>query len=240
MVDKLEESTNLLKKEEREGAWREMAKQVAHDIKNPLTPMKLSIQQLQRLQNSDIVKFHERFQELSPALIEQINALAQIASEFSDYSKDKKSLNEVTDISECIRTAIEVFENQENISIRYNNESEDKVLVLGDKQQYIRIFNNLIKNAVQALYGQKDGIIEIELKQLNQECKITIKDNGYGISKENQAMIFSSEFTTKVEGSGLGLSIVKSIIEIVGGRIDFVSDEGKGTSFIIHLPIWKP
>ena len=202
--------------------------------------MKLSIQQLQRLQNSDIVKFHERFQELSPALIEQINALAQIASEFSDYSKDKKSLNEVTDISECIRTAIEVFEIQENISIRYNNESEDKVLVLGDKQQYIRIFNNLIKNAVQALYGQKDGIIEIELKQLNQECKITIKDNGYGISKENQAMIFSSEFTTKVEGSGLGLSIVKSIIEIVGGRIDFVSDEGKGTSFIIHLPIWKP
>ncbi|MFA7081489.1 MAG: HAMP domain-containing sensor histidine kinase [Bacteroidales bacterium] len=240
MVDKLEESANLLKKEEREGAWREMAKQVAHDIKNPLTPMKLSIQQLQRLQNSDIVKFHERFQELSPALIEQINALAQIASEFSDYSKDKKSLDEVTDISECIRIAIEVFENQENISIIYNNESDDKVLVLGDKQQYIRIFNNLIKNAVQALYGQKDGIIEIEIVQENQECKVSIKDNGSGISKENQAKIFSSEFTTKVEGSGLGLSIVKSIIEIVGGRIDFVSNEGKGTSFNIHLPIWKP
>lgn len=240
MVDKLEESTLLLKKEEREGAWREMAKQVAHDIKNPLTPMKLSIQQLQRLQNTDIVKFHERFQELTPALIEQINVLAQIASEFSDYSKDKISLNETTDIFECIRAAIEVFENQENITINYINESEDTILVLGDKQQYIRIFNNLIKNAVQALYGKEDGMIEIEVSLENEQCRISIKDNGYGISEENQAMVFSSEFTTKVEGSGLGLSIVKSIIEIVGGRIDFVSQQDKGTNFIIHLPVWKP
>lgn len=240
MVDKLEESTNLLKKEEREGAWREMAKQVAHDIKNPLTPMKLSIQQLQRLQNTDIVKFHERFQELSPALIEQINVLAQIASEFSDYSKDNISLNETTDISECIRAAIEVFENQENITINYINKSENIILVLGDKQQYIRIFNNLIKNAVQALYGKEDGVIDIEVSQENEQCRISIKDNGFGISEENQAMVFSSEFTTKVDGSGLGLSIVNSIIEIVGGRIDFVSQQDKGTNFIIHLPVWKP
>ncbi|MFA6806562.1 MAG: HAMP domain-containing sensor histidine kinase [Bacteroidales bacterium] len=240
MVDQLEESTELLKKEEREGAWKEMAKQVAHDIKNPLTPMKLSIQQLQRLQNTDIVKFHERFQELSPALIEQINTLAKIASEFSDYSKDKRSLNEITDISECIRTAIEVFENQENITIRYISELKNNILVLGEKQQYIRIFNNLIKNAVQALYGKKEGIIEIVLKEENQVCIISIIDNGYGISKENQSMIFSSQFTTKVDGSGLGLSIVKNIIEIVGGKIDFVSEEGQGSKFNISLPIWKP
>ena len=110
----------------------------------------------------------------------------------------------------------------------------------GDKQQYIRIFNNLIKNAVQALYGKEDGMIDIEVSLENEQCRISIKDNGCGISEENQAMVFSSEFTTKVEGSGLGLSIVKSIIEIVGGRIDFVSQQDKGTNFIIHLPVWKP
>lgn len=240
MVDKLEESTQLLKKEEREGAWREMAKQVAHDIKNPLTPMKLSIQQLQRLQNDDIVKFHHRFQELSPALIEQINTLAQIASEFSYFAKEKIDLNQITDISECIKTVLEVYENQECIEIKLINSAENNILVLGEKQQYIRIFNNLIKNAVQALYGKNDGVIAIEIKEENNECKISIMDNGYGISKENQSKIFSSQFTTKIDGSGIGLSIVKSIIELLGGRIDFVSKENQGSTFYIYLPIWKP
>jgi len=240
MVDKLEESTQLLKKEEREGAWREMAKQVAHDIKNPLTPMKLSIQQLQRLQNDDIVKFHHRFQELSPALIEQINTLAQIASEFSYFAKEKIDLNQITDISECIKTVLEVYENQECIEIKLINSAENNILVLGEKQQYIRIFNNLIKNAVQALYGKNDGVIAIEIKEENNECKISIIDNGYGISKENQSKIFSSQFTTKIDGSGIGLSIVKSIIELLGGRIDFVSKENQGSTFYIYLPIWKP
>lgn len=240
MVDQLEESIKLLKKEEREGAWREMARQVAHDIKNPLTPMKLSIQQLQRLQNADIVKFHERFQDLSPALIEQINTLSQIASEFSDYSKDNRGLNDITDISECIKSVVEVFEGQENTRIYFYNENESNILVIGDKQQYIRVFNNLIKNSLQSLYGKDQGVIEIMLRQEDNLCKISIKDNGYGIPKENQPKIFSSEFTTKLDGSGLGLSIVKGIIEIVGGRIDFVSEEGKGSIFHISLPIWKP
>ncbi|MFA6933385.1 MAG: HAMP domain-containing sensor histidine kinase, partial [Bacteroidales bacterium] len=197
-------------------------------------------QQLQRLQNDDIVKFHHRFQELSPALIEQINTLAQIASEFSFFAKEKIDLNQITDISECIKTVLEVYENQESIEIKLINSAENNILVLGEKQQYIRIFNNLIKNAVQALYGKNDGVIAIEIKEENNECKISIMDNGYGISKENQSKIFSSQFTTKIDGSGIGLSIVKSIIELLGGRIDFVSKENQGSTFYIYLPIWKP
>lgn len=239
MVDKLDESAKLLLKKEREGAWKEMAKQVAHDIKNPLTPMKLSIQQLQRLQSTDIVKFHERFQELTPALIEQINVLAEIASEFSDYAKDKPAINETTNIGECLKSAVEVFENQDNIKIIYNNPYDNNLIVFGDKQQYIRIFNNLIKNSIQSLYHKEDGLIEIKLEQEENEYHISIRDNGCGMSEENKEKVFSSQFTTKVEGSGLGLSIVKSIIEIIGGRINFISEENKGTIFNVYLPIWK-
>ena len=239
MVDKMEESAKLLLKQEREGAWKEMAKQVAHDIKNPLTPIKLSIQQLQRLQSIDIVKFHERFKELSPSLIEQINTLADIASEFSDYAKDKINLNETSNIDECLKAAIDVFENKENIRIIYTKNFEEKAMVYGDKQQYVRIFNNLIKNSIQSLALKEDGLIEIDLSKNETEFHISIKDNGCGISEENQKKIFSNKFTTKIEGSGLGLSIVKSIIETIGGKITFESIENIGTQFNIYLPIKK-
>lgn len=239
MVDKMEESAKLLLKQEREGAWKEMAKQVAHDIKNPLTPMKLSIQQLQRLQSIDIVKFHERFKEMSPSLIEQINTLADIASEFSDYAKDKINLTETSNIDECLKAAIDVFENKENIKIIYNKNFEEQAMVYGDKQQYVRIFNNLIKNSIQSLALKEDGLIEIDLSKDETEFHISIKDNGCGISEENQKKIFSNKFTTKIEGSGLGLSIVKSIIEAIGGRITFESKENIGTKFNIYLPTKK-
>lgn len=239
MIDKLDESAKLLLKKEREGAWREMAKQVAHDIKNPLTPMKLSIQQLQRLQSTDIVKFHELFQEVTPALIEQINTLSEIASEFSDYAKDNINVNEHTNIDECLRTVINIFENQDRIEIKYNNPYPYPINVIGDKQQYIRIFNNLIKNSIQAIYNKEDGLIEIEVSEEDNLCRVSIKDNGCGIKAENIDKVFSPEFTTKIEGSGLGLAIVKSIIETIGGKIDFVSQENKGTIFYVYLPVWK-
>ncbi|MCK9320605.1 MAG: HAMP domain-containing histidine kinase [Bacteroidales bacterium] len=239
MIEKLDESAKLLLKKEREGAWREMAKQVAHDIKNPLTPMKLSIQQLQRLQSTDIVKFHELFQEVTPALIEQINTLSEIASEFSDYAKDKINLNEITNIDQCLRSTINIYENQDNIKINYSNPFANTIQVIGDKQQYIRIFNNLIKNSVQALHNKEDGLIEIFVEKEDDHCKISIKDNGSGINPENIDKVFSTQFTTKTDGSGLGLSIVKSIIEMIGGEIDFVSQENKGTTFNVYLPIWK-
>ena len=216
-----------------------MAKQVAHDIKNPLTPMKLSIQQLQRLQSTDIVKFHELFQEVTPALIEQINTLSEIASEFSDYAKDKINLNEITNIDQCLRSTINIYENQDNIKINYSNPFANTIQVIGDKQQYIRIFNNLIKNSVQALHNKEDGLIEIFVEKEDDHCKISIKDNGSGIKTENIDKVFSTEFTTKTDGSGLGLSIVKSIIEMIGGEIDFISQENKGTTFKVYLPIWK-
>ncbi|MBP1631291.1 MAG: hypothetical protein H6Q15_2184 [Bacteroidetes bacterium] len=239
MIDKLEYNTFLLKRSEREDAWRELAKQVAHDIKNPLTPMKLSIQQLQRLQKTDIAKFHERFEYIAPALVEQINTLSDIASEFSDYSKTRNSTNQIANINECIKSAIDVYLSNDDYEIILKNDSRNNYYVLCDKQQLIRIFNNLIKNSIQALDNRNNGIVEINIKEINNECIISISDNGIGIAKENYNKIFSSKFTTKIDGTGIGLSIVKGILESIGGKIYFDSKVGSGTIFTIHIPIVK-
>ena len=125
------------------------------------------------------------------------------------------------------------------IKINYSIPFANPIQVIGDKQQYIRILNNLIKNSVQALHNKEDGLIEIFVEKEDDHCKISIKDNGSGINPENIDKVFSTQFTTKTDGSGLGLSIVKSIIEMIGGEIDFVSQENKGTTFNVYLPIWK-
>lgn len=236
MVDKLEESAKELQKSEREHAWRELAKQVAHDIKNPLTPMKLSLQQLQRLQKKDIALFHERFEQVSNSLIDQIATLSDIANEFSDYSKSNKNRRQISELNECISHVVDIYKTKEKIDISIINNSGEMAYVVSDKQQIIRIFNNLIKNSIQAIESDKKGIIQISINQKDQDYLIKIKDNGIGISSENQKMIFSNEFTTKKDGTGIGLSIVKSLIESIGGSIEFNSQENIGTEFIIRIP----
>ncbi|MCH3924729.1 MAG: ATP-binding protein [Bacteroidales bacterium] len=240
MVDKIEESSYLLKQNERESSWRELAKQVAHDIKNPLTPMKLSIQYLQKLYDEDKTLFSEKFKEISPSLINQIDTISNIASELSDYSKNKNITNEKVDIDACIKDAINLFNNQENITIEYTTPIFAPIYVNGDKQLFIRLMNNLIKNSSQALYKNKDdGKIVISIDKNEDKYTINIKDNGCGIKQEDRDKIFNTHFSTKSEGNGIGLSIVKSILDNYNGQISFSSKENEGTIFFITLNAFK-
>lgn len=235
MVDKLEASAIELQKSEREQAWRELAKQVAHDIKNPLTPLKLSIQHLQRIQKTNTTLFNERFEEVSNSMIDQISTLSEIVNEFSDYSKSKSKSNQISELNECITHVVDIYKTKTRI-INIHNNTNNNCLVKSDKQQIIRIFNNIIKNSIQAIEKDEKGYINIIINEDLKNFFIKIKDNGIGISIENQNKIFSNEFTTKKDGTGIGLSIVKSLIESIGGKITFESEENKGTEFNISLP----
>jgi signal transduction histidine kinase len=228
--------TNI-KKTERDKAWRELAKQVAHEVKNPLTPMKLSLQHLQRLQLTDKTKFETSFSDISNSIIEQINTLSEIATEFSDYSKLHNIELKAVDLLVCLKSTVSLFAGN-NVDIKITNcLQREECFVLGDKTLLIRSFNNLLKNSVQALSDSIDGKIEIELRVNKKYCIVNIIDNGCGISEENKTKIFYPAFTTKNDGSGLGLVVVKSIIESFNGSISFTSQINKGTRFQIKLPL---
>ena len=234
-LEKLEYTAQQLAKSERESAWREMAKQVAHEIKNPLTPMKLSIQQLLRVYNPDDPKSGEKLKSVANSIIEQIDALTKIANEFSNFAKMPNPSEEKVDIISLIQRVKEVFENDDNdISIQTEL---DEIIITVDKDQFIRVFNNLIKNAIQAIPSERKGKVVIEIKRSEKELIITVTDNGIGIETERQSKIFVPYFTTKSTGTGLGLAMVRQIIENHKGQIDFESEVGVGTTFIISLPL---
>jgi len=237
MIDELAYSAELLARSERESAWREMAKQVAHEIKNPLTPMKLSVQYLERAWNSKSPDWEKRLSKFTQTMIEQIDTLSAIAGEFSDFAKMPLSKKENTNLDEIIQNTISLFKNYENIDISFKKESRDEDIVYADKEQLLRAFNNLLKNSVQAIGHKSDGKIDINIKAINQNCVIRIEDNGGGIPDELNDKIFSPNFTTKSGGMGLGLAIVKSIIVNSGGEISFQSIEQNGTVFTIKLPL---
>ena len=234
MLLKLEESANLLARSERESAWREMAKQVAHEIKNPLTPMKLNIQYLQHLMKSNPEDFKERFEKASVGIIEQIDTLASIATEFSNFAKLPGIKLEVLNLTELISSTVEVFSKHKHVSI-VNQILSDQLMVKVDREQCLRVFNNLLQNAVQATEETQEAHIEINCEQKSNRLIISIKDNGCGISEELKPKIFSPNFTTKSTGSGLGLAMVKNIMEGFGGRIYFESEKNKGSVFYIEF-----
>ncbi|MDR1847451.1 MAG: GHKL domain-containing protein [Bacteroidales bacterium] len=228
--------TNI-RKNERDKAWKELAKQVAHEVKNPLTPMKLSIQHLVRLKDSGDKQFDNKFSAVSSSLIEQIDTLSGIASEFSDYSRIQDPELQKVNVVLCLQSAVAMFSSNDSLSLNLNLNNYNEVLVSADKALLIRTFNNLLKNAVQALSNREDGRINVDLRVMKRRCIVTIEDNGCGISPENQAKIFVDSFTTKNDGSGLGLVIVRNTIESFKGTLRFSSKEGKGTSFIVSLPL---
>lgn len=234
MLLKLEESANLLAQSERESAWREMAKQVAHEIKNPLTPMKLNLQYLQHLMKNNPDDFKEKFEKASAGIIEQIDSLANIANEFSSFAKFPKTNLQSINLCEVIKNSVSTFENHKNISIK-NHISKNEILVLGDKDQALRVFNNILKNAVQALEEITDPKIEIELKDDADWVVILIKDNGCGIDSDLKQKLFTPNFTTKNTGSGLGLAMVKNIMQGFDGKVWFESEINKGTIFYLQF-----
>jgi nitrogen fixation/metabolism regulation signal transduction histidine kinase len=230
----LQESSEKLARTEREMAWREMAKQVAHEIKNPLTPMKLRIQHFQRSFDPNADDADDRIAQFSDSLIEQIDALTNIANAFSNFAKMPKSQFEKVDLVRIVRSVVDTFSAEEHVTINAEI-AVDHAYIMADKELMLRVFNNLIKNAIQAIPMNNAGLIEIQLKEEDKKVVIAVRDNGMGISEEMKDKIFVPNFTTKSTGTGLGLAMVKQIIESHDGQISFESEPGN-TIFTIRLP----
>lgn len=236
MVKKLEDSARLLKDSAREKAWREMARQIAHEIRNPLTPMKLNVQYLQKVYEAKDPAFDEKFKTVSQSLINQIETLNEVVNMFADFSKTSRSVTETSDIVEALRSATTFFKKSYALNIEFLP-PEKPIYVKASIQDLTRIFNNLMKNAVQSMQNNKEKKIDIQVKQSGTYAEVRITDNGKGISNKDKEHIFQPYFTTKSKGTGLGLAIVKNLITEAGGKIGFMSEPGRGTTFILQFPL---
>ena len=232
MIDDLESSAIKLAKSERETAWREMAKQVAHEIKNPLTPMRLSIQSFQMNYNSDDKKNKKKLKDFSKSLIEQIDTMSSIATAFSDFANMPEQKRELLNVGEVVQIALDIF-SEEYIDC---NVEEKEILTLFDRTQLIRVITNLINNSIQAIPENRDPMIKVRVYSTKKNVIINIEDNGSGISEENKSKIFEPSFTTKSSGMGLGLSMIQSIMAAYNGSITFKSKENQGTIFKVEIP----
>ena len=241
MVKELANSVELLARTEREFAWREMAKQIAHEIKNPLTPMKLCIQQMQRAWNNKDENWEEQLQKVSKTLIEEIENLAQIATEFSNFAKIPKTFNSEFNVLEVLDSTLQLYENNKQVEIKRDYTDFDGIFILADKEQIRRVFINLISNAIQSIPADKNGklLVNVTLNEEMNSMLISFKDNGKGIADEIKDRLFQPNFTTKSSGMGLGLAIVKNIIDNAGGSISYRTRLDEGTTFIVELPIIK-
>lgn len=229
MLGELERSAIKLARTERESAWKEMAKQVAHEIKNPLTPMRLNVQYLEKtLKCSDQEKLHE----FTESMISQIDTLSSIADAFSRFANMPELRSEKFPAKEIIYRVTALYP---GYNIRFACE-DPEVIILGDKDQLVRVMNNLINNAIQAVPEDREPNISVVLEQKDGEVLISVSDNGTGIPEEQADKIFEPRFTTKTKGMGLGLAMVKNIIDGFRGHIWFNSKVGEGTTFFISLP----
>jgi signal transduction histidine kinase len=234
MVDELEISAVKLAQSEREEAWREMAKQVAHEIKNPLTPMRLTVQSFQRKFDPNDPDIQQRMKDYSETLIQQIDTMSAVASAFSNFASMPAQQNELLNVVEVVELALDIF-NEDYLV--FEKESEEIIAKI-DRTQLIRIITNLVKNAIQAIPDQKENkSIVVRVEQNIKTVVITVKDNGIGIKENDQDRIFEPKFTTKNSGMGLGLSIIKNIIENYKGSITFETQYSQGTTFTVSLPI---
>ena len=232
MIDELEQSAVKLARGEREQAWREMAKQVAHEIKNPLTPMRLSVQSFQRKFDPKDPDIKKKVEEYSNTLIQQIDIMSSIASAFSNFAKMPAQQNETLDVVKIVRLALDIF-NEPYIHFICD---EDEIIAKWDRTQLIRVVTNLVKNATQAMIDQPSPRILVTVASEGNNVKISVADNGIGIADDFTEKIFEPKFTTKSSGMGLGLGMVKNIVETYNGSIDFTSQPGKGTVFTVVFP----
>ncbi|MGB2171966.1 MAG: sensor histidine kinase [Flavobacteriaceae bacterium] len=231
MLDALEKSAEKLAKSEREQAWQEMAKQVAHEIKNPLTPMRLTIQSFQQRFDPNDAKSLEKLNDFSKILIEQIDTMSDVASAFSDFATLPQPKITKENIVEITRLATEIFEGS---NIEFNVDNKEIIWPI-DRTQWIRVMTNLLQNAIQSVPQGRTPKIELDIAATSQQIEVKIKDNGSGISPEDFNKVFEPKFTTKTGGMGLGLAIVKNIINSLNGSVSFESSELEGTIFTIKL-----
>jgi nitrogen fixation/metabolism regulation signal transduction histidine kinase len=236
MLVKLEESKQALSRSEKESAWREMAQQVAHEIKNPLTPMKLTLQHLQRklLNGGEVVK--EQAEKSFNTLLDQVDTLNDIATSFSAFAKMPIPKEEVFDIGAVLKKNIELYSNDNEVEILTDIPPGD-FFVKGDQQLMSRIFTNLILNGIQSVPAGRKPEISVSLQKNIHFIRVEIHDNGMGISETIRNKIFIPNFSTKYAGSGIGLALAKRGVEHAGGKIWFETEEEQGTSFFIELPL---
>lgn len=238
MIIALDHSANQIMRSERESAWREMAKQVAHEIKNPLTPLRLGVQLLNRAWREKDPDFDQKFERFSISFIEQIESLNHIASEFSNFAKMPDTILTDVDIIEVIAQSVSIYTDNKDIRINLEYEGPQQAIVHGDRDQLLRSFNNLVKNAVEAKVVGRTCTITIRVKSLiSGFVSIDIEDNGRGIDQNVRDKIFQPNFTTKSSGTGLGLAFVKQAIETSGGTIRYKTETSVGTIFYILIPL---
>ena len=233
MVEMLDKNVQELSKSNKEQAWREMAKQVAHEIKNPLTPMKLSVQSFERDFTND-KQNKEKVEDFTQTIIQQIDTMSSIASAFSNFAEMPTQQGEKLNIVKVVRLSLEIFKEQ---NIVFESDI-DKLIINIDRPQIVRIMTNLIKNAIQACENNKSPLIKVSIKKLSKTVCISVKDNGKGIPLNIRNNIFEPNFTTKSGGMGLGLGMVKNLVDSYDGKIEFESKINKGTSFKITFPIF--
>ncbi|MBL7939703.1 MAG: GHKL domain-containing protein [Flavobacteriales bacterium] len=234
-VDELRESAEKLARSERESAWREMARQVAHEIKNPLTPMKLGIQHFEHTWDPEAPDAKERLERFSHGMVQQIDALNGVATAFSQFAQMPIAQPQPLDLKAVVRAAVDVFQATPGITITLHD--GPSLSVNADREHLLRVFNNLLKNAVQAIPEGRDGQVHVRLRHDGNEAIVEVADNGEGISEEVRERIFTPSFTTKNSGMGLGLAMVKRMVEQAGGRVWFDSIAGNGTTFHVALPL---
>ncbi|MDR1406278.1 MAG: HAMP domain-containing histidine kinase [Prevotellaceae bacterium] len=234
MIDALEESTHKLAQSERESAWREMARQIAHEIKNPLTPMRLSIQHLIRLKKENAPAWQSRFDELAAALLEQIDTLAKTASEFSNFAQASTGKPEQVSLNNLLNELKPLFDGYEKIRFEWHLKTAHAT-VCGHADQLSRVLVNLLTNAVQALQSCPDGKIAVTLSAADAGYAISVEDNGAGVDEQLHRQLFMPNFTTKSSGSGLGLAISKKIMEQEGGGIACAPSTLGGACFTVYF-----
>ncbi|GMQ30840.1 ATP-binding protein [Algoriphagus confluentis] len=238
MLFKLEASKKVLASSEKESAWREMAKQVAHEIKNPLTPMKLTLQHLIRLEHEGKLEDKDKLRKSLETLIHQVDALSGIASSFSTFAKMPLPKNERMNYKAVVLKVLELFQNDKRVRLDFQDDSyAEEIPILGDDKLFGRVIANLIINGIQAVDPGKTPHIRVWLWMTEQAVFLEISDNGKGIPAELRDKIFIPNFSTKTQGSGLGLAIAKSGVETAGGKIWFETEEGKGTTFYLTFPL---
>ena len=235
MIDELEKSAAQLASNEREAAWREMAKQVAHEIKNPLTPMRLTVQSFERKFDPSDPEIFNKMKEYSHSLIQQIDTMSSIASAFSTYAKMPAQEDETINIVKITKLTLDIF-NEDYI---YFNSENNEITIQFDRTQLIRVITNLIKNSIQAISESQpeNPYIKVNVYKEGSFAIISVMDNGIGIKDENKMKVFEPKFTTKTSGMGLGLAMVKKIVETYGGDINFIENIEDGTTFTVKIPL---
>lgn len=240
LVNELQASAEKLARSERESAWREMARQIAHEIKNPLTPMKLSVQHLRRAWKDHTPDLDSHIDRVTNTLIDQIDTLSAIASEFSKFAQMPGAHFEPIDLISKLRRLTFLFEDTCKINLHLPDPAPGEIIIYADPEQVLQVYNNLIRNAIQAVPESVEPVIDLFVEVKGDQVLVRVKDNGMGIPDELHDRLFEPNFTTKTSGMGLGLSIAKKIVEGSDGKIWFETQKDEGTTFFIEWPLYQP